>query len=415
MLSLAEARGRILQEARPGETIAVTLSEALGLVLAEPLTADMDLPPFDRASVDGYAVRASDALAGARLSAVGRRGGADGRDRWPAPGAITLGPGEAAHVATGDPLPVGANAVLRTEDSQPDPGVGPPREILALRGVAAGQGVVPRGYYLGAGGQIAAAGTRLRLPMVSLLAAQGCVHPLCHRRVRVAVLAVGDHLVGAGEAPVMDRERNAAGPTAVIPCLQRGATAHDLGTVPRRELANALARALTAPIVIVLGGFDGTTPRALKKAGVEPIFSGVSLHPGKRVGYGVVRDGSGAATQHVFHMSPGPVAVLTVVTLLVGPLIERLHGGPSEAPRPHRAVWQGPPHRPTDDRDWAVPVTLRAGDDARLFASPIDHRGKDDLPGFSRADALALLPPRSGPWDGGELVDVVPLGPWAGG
>ena len=414
MLSLAEARGRILQEARPSEAIEVALSEALGLVLAEPLTADVDLPPFDRASVDGYAVRAADAEAGARLSAVGRRGGggAESKNRGPKPGAITLGPGEAAHVATGDPLPVGADAVLRTEDSRPDPGVGPPREVFALRGVSAGQGVVSRGFYLNAGGLIAPAGTRLRLPMVSLLAAQGCIHPVCHRRVRVAVLAVGDHLVGAGEAPVMDRERNAAGPTVVLPCLQRGATAHDLGTVSRRDLTAALARALTASVVVVLGEFEGAIPRALKASGVEPIFSGVSLHPGKRVGYGVVRDDSGAAAHHVFHMSPGPVGVLTVVTLLIGPLIERLHGGPLDALRPLRALWQGAPHRPTDDRDWAVPVTLSCGDDARLFATPISHRGKDDLPGYSHADALALLPPRSGPWESGAPVAVVPLGPW---
>ncbi len=273
----------------------------------------------------------------------------------------------------------------------------------------------PRGYYLAAGSTLAPVGTRLRLPMVGLLAAQGCVHPVCHRRVRVAVLAVGDHLVGPGEAPVMHRERNAAGPTAVAPCLHWGATAHDLGTISERDLPAALDRALTAPVVIVLGPAEGMIPRALKKAGVEPRFAGVSIHPGKRLSYGVVRNASGRAGHHVFHMVPGPIGVLAGVALLVGPLIARLQGETLDPPPPLHAVWSGTPHRATDDRLWAVPASLSVSDDARLRVISIDHRGKDDLVGFSRAEALALLPPRSGPWNGGEVVQVTPLGAWPPG
>jgi molybdopterin molybdotransferase len=318
-------------------------------------------------------------------------------------------------VANGDPLPVGADAVVRTEESRPEPRVGPPREVLALRAAEPGAGVVPRGYYLRAGSVLAGAGARLRLPMVGLLAAQGCVHPVCHRRARVAVLAVGDHLVGPGEAPVMHRERNAAGPTAVLPCLRWGATAHDLGAVAARDLPAALDRALTAPVVIVLGEPEGPVPRALRRAGVEPVFAGVALHPGKRVAYGVVRDAAGRAAHHVFHTAPGPVGVLTAVSLLVGPLVDRLHGGPAAPEALPRAAWLGPPHRPTDDRLWAVPSVLSVDGAGRLGVTPVDHRGKDDLFGFSRADALALLPPRNGPWNGGEVVEVAPLGCWPPG
>ncbi len=410
MRSLSEACGLIGNEAQPGEAIEVGLADAVGLVLAEPLMGDVDMPPFDRAAVDGYAIRAADAPAGARLLAVGHRGG-----RGPATAEISLGKAEAAHVTAGEPLPVGADAVLRTEDSRPEPGLGPPKEVVVLREATAGQGVVPRGYYLHAGAVLATAGTRLTLPMVGLLAAQGCVHPMCHRRVRVSVLAVGGNLVGSGDAPVMHRERNAAGPTAVIPCLHRGATAHDLGVIARRDLPSALARALTAPVVIVLGDFEGPIPRALQKAGVEPIFSGVSLHPGKRVGYGVIRDAEGRAAHHVFHLAPAPIGVLTAVTLLIGPLIDRLHGAPAAPTSPLLAVWQGAAHRPTDDRVWAVPVTLANTPDGRFAATALDHRGKDDLPGFAPADALVLLPPRSGPWEPDDLVEVVPLGTWPPG
>lgn len=399
MLSLAEARSRILAEAEPGEAIEVALTEAVGLVLAEPAIADVDLPPFDRAAFDGYALRASDGREGARLRVVGT-----GRSR----GEIDLAPGETARVSTGDPMPVGADAVVRTEDTRPEPNVGPPRMVEILRGVEAGRNIVERGYFLQAGTELAPAGTRIRTPMVGLLASQGCVHPVCFRRVRVAVLAVGDQLVGPGDAPVMHRERNAAGPTVVAPCNIWGASAHDLGAVAERDLEAGLARALTAPIAVILGAFEGPIARALGRAGVEPVFSGVSIHPGKRVNYSVVRRESGRVAHHVFHLPLNANEALTAVTLLVAPLVARLQGDGGDPCPPLRAVWEGS-HRPTDDRLWAVPVTLIMDGNGGLIARPIEYRGKDDLVGFARAEALALLAPRSGPWHGGEIVDVVPM------
>ena len=404
MLSLAEARARILERAEPGEAIEVALAEAIGLVLAEPLVADVDLPPFDRAALDGYAVRAEDARPGARLRVVGVERGSEDE-------AFEVEREEAARVTAGDPMPVGSDAVLRTEDSRPEPGLGPPKLVEVLRPVEPGQNVVRRGYYLRSGTELAPAGTPLRLPMVGLLASQACVHPVCYRRVRVAVLAVGDHLVNPGEEPVMHRERNAAGPTIVAPCLRWGATAHDLGTVSEEGIDAALSRALTAPVVVILGPPSGIVPYALSRAGVETVVSGISLHPGKRLTYGVLRGASGRVESHVFHLPSSPIAALTVVSLLIGPLIKRLQGETDPCSDFLRAVWDGT-HRPTDDRLWAVPSTLAEDDQGVLRASPIDYRGKDDLLGFAKAEALALLPPRSGPWLGGEVIEVVPLGPW---
>src|SRR5262249_54502185 len=144
------------------------------------------------------------------------------------------------------------------------------------------------------------------------LAAQGCVHPVCYRRVRVAVLAVGEHLVGPGEAPVMHRERNAAGATVVTPCLRWGATAHDLGAVTEDGLDAALARPLTAPIVVILGPPSRRLLGSRSRAGVEPLISGVALHPGKRLTYGVVPGEAGRVAHHVFHLPQSPIAALTV-------------------------------------------------------------------------------------------------------
>jgi molybdopterin molybdotransferase len=212
----------------------------------------------------------------------------------------------------------------------------------------------------------------------------------------------------------MHRERNAAGPAVVAPCVLRGATAHDVGAVARRDLDAALDRALTAPVVVVIGTAAGPISRALRRAGVEPVFSGLALRPGRRLSYGVIPSAAGPgaaagpARHHVFHIAPGPAAALTVATLLLGPLIDRLHGGPVTPPDGPRAILAGP-HSATDDRTWAVPVSLTDDDSGRRVATIVALDGQDDLLGFARANALALLPPRSGPWRGGEVVRVAPL------
>ncbi|SIO44432.1 molybdopterin molybdotransferase [Singulisphaera sp. GP187] len=340
MLSLAEARAQILERAEPGETIEVCLAEALGLVLAEPAVADVDLPPFDRAALDGYALRASDGRVETRLRVVGLHDDEDGAE-------LEISADEAAHVAPGDPIPWGADAVLRSDRIRPEPDLGPPRLVEVLEPVEVGENLVPRGHYLRAGTELAPAGARVRMAMVGLFAAQGCVHPVCYRRVRVAVFAVGDHMVGPGEAPVMHRERNAAGATVVAPCLRWGATAHDLGAIAEDDLDAALSRALTAPIVVVMGRSTATLRRALLRAGVEPVISGVSIQPGKRMNYGVVVGPSGRVEHHVFHLPPSPIAALTVTSLLVGPLIARLQGGSSGPPLPSALSGPPPTVRPT--------------------------------------------------------------------
>jgi molybdopterin biosynthesis enzyme len=407
MLSLAEARALVLAAAEPTEPIEVPLSEALGLVLAEPALADVDMPPFDLAAAEGYALRAADGSSGAVLRVVGQGRGSDaasGGD-W-----LEVGPEETARLRAGDPMPPGTDAIAVADETRAEPAAGPPHVVALLRPIERGHLVVRRGSFLRAGTEIAPAGTRLRLPMVGLLAAQGCIHPVCYRRVRVAVLAVGDHLVRPGDAPVLHRERNAASATVIAPCLHWGATAHDLGTIAERDgvLDAALARALTAPVLVVLGHGSGRLTKALARAGVEPVFAGVALEPGERLGYSVVRGDSGRVQSHVFLVPLSPTVALIAVTLLVGPLIARLQGSTADGATTHHAVWSGT-HPPTGDRLWPVPVTLATDDAGRLCAVPVEHRGRDDLPAFARAEALALLPPRSGPWQGGERVAITAL------
>src|SRR5262249_54589488 len=150
---------------------------------------------------------------------------------------------------------------------------------------------------------------------------------------------------GPGEAPVMHRERNAAGATVVTPCLRWGATAHDLGAVTEDALEAALARALTAPIVVILGPPTRRLLASMSRAGVELLISGVALHPGKRMSYGVVAGDGGRVARLPSSQKPNPG------TPRAGPLdrpVDRASPGRSgrSSPCPPRRLDRGPPpHR----------------------------------------------------------------------
>jgi molybdopterin molybdotransferase len=398
----AEARSKILALAEPGSPIEVSLLDALGLVLAEDAVADVDLPPFDRASTEGYAVRAPEARPGALLRVAGLR--------WSTrPDDDSLEAGEAIRVRPGDPLPEGADAVVRLDEVRPDPETGPTRVIEVLRAPESGREVARRGHLLEAGDVLAPAGTRLEAAMVPLLASQGCVHPVCHRRVRVAVVAVGDHLVGPAEAPVMHRERNAANASIVALALRTGAMPHDLQAVPEDDFARALERATSAPVIVVLAPSSRSIRSAFKSAGVETVVPCVAMKPGGRSRYSVIRDEAGRVAHHVFHLPPAPLAASTAFALLVQPLIARLQGCPLAASRTVAAVWDGS-RRVVGDHLRAIPVTLEIDAEARQRARPIPSKGPDDLAAFAKAGGLALFPAGSGPWLGGEVVEVLPLG-----
>ncbi len=398
MDGLTDALAKILATVRPVEAIEVSLSEAIGLVLAEPAIADVDLPPFDRASIAGYAVSSRDVASGVllRISAPWSDDG-HGIDR-----------NEAARVEPGEAMPLGADAVLRVDEVRAELGG---RVVEALCAIKPGQSVVRRGSILRSGSILAETGERVRPSMVPLLASQGCIYPLCHRRVRVAILAVGDHLVGPADAPVLHHERNASNLAVGAIVLADGAMPHDLGSVAESEFEAALDRGLNAPLVLILGRLSGGLCRTLARVGVEPVVSGIALETsgGFDLGHGVVRDEDGRVVSHVVHLPLDPSAAVVAASLIVRPLIARLQGSDSDRPT-LPVVWDAP-QPATDVRTRAIPASLMIAPDGRLRALPV---ASPDLPDLALADGLALFPPSAGPWQGGEVIGFVSFEPWPG-
>ena len=400
-LSVDEARQRIVAQAEPGEAIEVSLGEALGLVLAEAVEADVDHPPFDRAARDGYAVRATEAQPGALLRVI-----EPGRSiRASDPG---IEPGEAARVLAGDPLPPGADSVVRPSGVRPDPLTGPTRVIEVRRAAEVDRDVTFRGAYLSAGATVVPAGTRIKPALIPLLASQGCVHPLCHRRVRVSIVAVGPQWVGPADAPTMNRERNATSAALVALTLRAEAMPHDFGAVAGRKIRPTLDRAATSPIIIVVGASSRPLARAWQAIGSEPLVAGVTAASIGRVRAGLIRDDDGKILNHVFHLPGDPVAASASFALFVQPLIARLQGEITKPAPPPAILAAGESHIATRRRSRLVPAATRLDPEGRQVVQAIPGPTAD-LVAWSRADGFLVLPAQSGPWRGGDLVEFIPL------
>ncbi len=401
-LSLDDARGRILDRAEPGEAIEVSLGEALGLVLAEPVVADVDHPPFDRATRDGYAVRADEATVGTLLRIVEPSRGDD----------QTLESGEAARIFAGDPMPPGTDTVIRPAQVRPDPEIGPTRVIEIRRAGGPGRHVARRGIHLEAGTTVADAGTRIKVALVPLLAAQGCVHPFCHRRVRVSLVTVGQRWVRPDEAPSMGRERNAANAALVALTVRAEAMPHDFQAVAGPSIRPTLERAATSPIVVILGSSFRPVARPLRSIGYEPVVAGVAADLIGRARYGVLRDDDGQVVNHIFFLPADPVAASVGFALLVAPLLARLQGDAEPAASQTLTLPDGEPQPATGRRARLRRAIVRVAAGGRPVAELIPGP-LDDLAGWSRTDGVVIFPDHAGPWQGGEAIDYLPIAPRA--
>ena len=319
LLSLEEAQRRILEHVEPLPPETVRLEEAAGRVVAEDAAARTDLPPFDSSAMDGFAVRSGDTPG--RLPVVARI--AAGR---PAPRELQAG--EAMAIATGGVVPGGANAVIPIEHV-----VDHDNEVEIGERVEPGANVRPRGGDLVAGDVVVRAGLRLGAAQTGALAAAGIPDIKSARRPRAAVLSTGTELRRPGEAlqPGQIYEAN-----AIILSSQlgsAGAEVQRLESVADDEGAHrsALEAGLEADVLVTSGGVS-VGPHDLVRSvgaglGIEEVFWGVAVKPGKPLWFGV------RERTLVFGLPGNPVSSLVCFELFVRPAVLALQGVADPLPR----------------------------------------------------------------------------------
>jgi len=336
MIDYAEARDLVLAAAKTLPAESVPLSKALGRTLARDVKAREEIPPFTKATMDGYAVRASD------TAATGPGG----------PGEVVLevvadlpagrlprkavGPGQAVRIMTGAPLPAGADAVVMVEDT------GSRGQAVAVRRkVEPGDNLGLAGEDLRKGEIAVERGALIGPAEIGMLAAAGLARVPATRRPRLAVIATGDEIVEPGRPKRRGQIRNSNGPALTAMAAAAGAEASYLGIARDKSasLGARLARARGADVLVLSGGVSvgdyDLVKAGLEEAGVRPVFWRVRIKPGKPVFFGV------RGRQLVFGLPGNPTSSMVTFHLFVRPAIDRLLGRAVTGPVPAKALLDG--------------------------------------------------------------------------
>jgi molybdopterin molybdotransferase len=421
---------------RPSEE--VLLMQAVGRVLAEPITADRDFPPFPRATRDGFAVRVEDLAGGLTLlRVVGQVRAGDSYD-------LPLASGEAVEIMTGAAVPVGADAVVMVEyterktreiDRKEREGTqrksenrgsiadddhildiaghaGPEIEekktedfVEVQRAVTSGENVVPSGAEAHAGQELLPRGARLGSAQIALAAAAGKASVKVYRKPKVAILSTGDELVEVAEKPGPSQIRNSNSYSLAALVTEYGGEPVQLPIAPDEEskLTELIHEGLKADMLLLSGGvsmgkFD-LVEQALKSLGAKFFFTGALIQPGKPVVFGEV------GSIPFFGLPGNPVSVMVTFELFARQMVEALSGAEPERLQSAKAKLRKEFKTKTGLTRF-LPARLNGAlDDPEVEVVP--WQGSGDMLAAARATCYLVVPSDREKLAKGEMVTVV--------
>jgi len=400
ILSLPEALAVLHAQAAalpvPGMKEEVALEDAGGRILARPIAADRDQPPFNRATRDGFAIRAEELLRGP-LKVIGQVRAGEVWLGGPLPERSTIG------LMTGAPLPAGADAVVMLEH------VSEVRGVLTLatgRRLRSGENVVPRGSEALAGEIVLPPGTRLDAAGIALAATCGCAALEVFARPRVAILATGDELVEVAETPLAHQIRNSNSYALAALVAEAGGEAvrFPISADRREDLERNLREASGCDLMLLSGGVSmgkyDLVEEVLLSMGADFFFTGVRMQPGRPVVFGKMAGGP-----YLFGLPGNPVSTEVTFHCFVGPFLRALGGGEVSGPRFVQA---------TLAEDVAGKAGLHRLLPARLSSDLekptvrlVGWQGSGDMAANARANCYAVLPPERERFATGDVVTVL--------
>jgi molybdopterin molybdotransferase len=416
MLSVAQALEIVLQHAKPLPAVTALLGpEALGLILAEDIASDLDMPPFDKAMMDGFALRSTDLRDGqAELAII---------EEIPAGKTPTkaIEAGQASRIMTGAPIPTGADAVVMIERCEL---AGNKVRVNDSR-LAAGQNILTRGREMRDGAIVLHAGARLRPQEFGLLAAVGRTSVKVQPAPRVAILSTGDELVDPTMKPGPGQIRNSNGSMLLAQVARAGGVPRFLG-IARDEPAHLrmlIEDGLRADVLLLSGGVSAgnldLVPGVLADLGVQPRFHKIAMKPGKPLLFGVKNQPGAQATGAsgnvpslalraggclVFGLPGNPGASLVCCEQFVRPAIRGMMAL-EPGPRIVKAtLTKDFPYR--TDRPTFHPARLRLSDTGWTI-EPVAWFGSPDLRGVAPSNAFVLLPEGDHRHRAGDMLQVL--------
>ncbi len=404
----AVVAARAAQLAAPSRVESVPLRETTGRVLAAPIRADRDQPPFARSTRDGYACRAAEAAAHEWLPVAGttRAGQAPG---GPLPADAVW------EIMTGAPVPAGADAVVMLEHVE---SVGGQIRLHSARSLASGENIVAQGAEARAGYELLPIGVRVGPAQIALAAACGYAEISVFVKLRVAILATGDELVPVEARPAPGQIRNSNAPMLAAMVAAAGAEPWILPAVTdtAEALDLALAETASADLLLITGGvsagkFD-LVEEALARAGARFHFTGVRMQPGKPVVFGEMLCGASAdleaRIQHFFGLPGNPISAAVTFRLFAAPILASLAGCRTAHPRFALAElanpWQG---KPGLTRFLPACCNFSFATGNRPQVALISSQGSGDLAAFARSNCFVVVPETADHLEAGAIVSIL--------
>jgi molybdopterin molybdotransferase len=400
IVSFEGARQIVEQHAagvQPGVVETVDLVTARGRVLAEPLLADRDFPPFARATRDGYAVRAADvAQVPAQLEVIGEIRAGEGRK-------LTVASGQSVSIMTGASLPAGADAVVMVEYTRSSG-----NSVEIQRGVTSGENFVPRGSEARQGQMLVDRGVRLDHPTVAIAASVGASAIRVYRKPRVAVLSTGDEVVevSASPGPVQIRNSNSYSLAAQIESVGGEAMRLPIAPDEPKRLRELIEEGLRCDLLLLTGGVSmgkyDLVEQVLTELAAEFYFTGAQIQPGKPIVFGSCRTSD---RKYFFGLPGNPVSTMVTFCLFAQPMIEALAGA---QPRPLiflKAKLKSEVRTKTGLKRFLPAVLSGEFEDAEVELSR--WQGSGDIAALARSNCYLVIPPDRERIEAGGYVSVL--------
>ncbi len=396
LLPVDEALNRILARVPAVSAETVALGAAAGRVLAAPVVAGHDQPPFHASAMDGYAMRADDVAEGVWLKVIGMSQAGAGF-------AGTVGAGEAVRIFTGAPLPTGTDTVIMQEEAERN------GDLVRFTSPARlGHSVRPRGYDFSNGQTILEAGTRLGALQLAVAAAANAGVVDVARRPSVALLATGDELVLPGSVLGPDQivASNSVGLSAMLAPFAGAVTDFGIARDVRAELDATLDAIFASEpdVVVTTGGASvgehDLVQAALLDHGVTLDFWRINMRPGKPLMFGA------RGKTLVFGLPGNPVSAMVTAELFIKPALRRWLGLADVEPL--RLPLLGPPPANTARRHFMrARIVVRDGLTGLL---PISETDSGHTSSLAAADALIVQPEFDPGQQAGTIVSALPIG-----
>ncbi len=395
MISVDEALKIVLKKAKRLPPQRVKLEDALGLCLAEGIRSDLNMPPFNRSAMDGYAVIAKDIVPPADLEVIENiRAGYNPRRK--------VGRGQASRIMTGSVVPPGADSVVKVEETRE---LEDGRMVRILKKTRKGVNIARKGEDVRVGKTVLRRGARIRAQEVGILAAVGAAYVSVFSAPSIGIISTGDELVEITRKPKPWQIRNSNSHSLAAQARQIITDIEILGKVndDKSEIRRLVRKGLGKDILILSGGVSmgeyDFVGDVLQELGVRIFFEKVALRPGKPTVFGMKDD------KPVFGLPGNPVSTFVTFELFVRPCIRKMMGFmPDGHPILHAELEKEIKIR--KKRREYRPALLRQ-EDGKWKVSLINWHGSGDLFSTTKANCLLIIRESVETLNAGDMVEVM--------